>query len=215
MFCHQCGASIPADASFCGGCGTRVAMPLAQTSAAASPIKGYSAAPNIEVSRTPARVTYGTQTGEAASRAPRPRGVTVLAVLAFATIIPTVAIGMAVLSIAAGASAESAIPQMRLLMHFFPVLALGEQEMVSQASAVATAMFLIAAIGAVLGYGLWKLRKWGRILAIVSSALWSLHAVAMILTSSGILLWQLFALGINIWIITYLLKPRVKQTFHV
>ena len=209
MFCHQCGASIPADASFCVSCGTRVAAPLAQASAAAVPIEGYSATP-----RTPPRVN-GTQTGEGASRAPRPRGVTILAVLAFATIIPTVAIGMAVFSIAAGASAESAIPQMRLLMHVFPVLALGEQEMVSQASAAGTAMFLIAAICAVLSYGLWKLRKWGRILAIVSSALLSLHAVAMILTSSGVFLWQLLALGINIWIITYLLKPRVQQTFRV
>jgi uncharacterized membrane protein (DUF2068 family) len=129
--------------------------------------------------------------------------------------IPTVAIGMAVLSIAASASAEGAIPQMRLLMRLFPVLALGEQEMVSQASAAATAMFLIAAICALLSYGLWRLRKWGRILAIVCSALLSLHAAAMILTSSGIFLWHLFALGINIWIITYLLKPRVKQTFRV
>jgi uncharacterized membrane protein (DUF2068 family) len=121
---------------------------------------------------------------------------------------------MAVFSIAAGASAESAIPLMRLLMQLFPVLALGEQEMVSQASEMATAMFLIAAICAVLSYGLWKLRKWGRILAIVSSALLSLHAAAMILASSGILLWHVFALGINIWIITYLLKPRVKQAFR-
>jgi uncharacterized membrane protein (DUF2068 family) len=95
------------------------------------------------------------------------------------------------------------------------VLALGEQEMVSQASAVATTMFLIAAICAALSYGLWKTRKWGRILAIVCGVLLTLHAAAMILTSSGIFLWHLFALGINIWIITYLLKPRVKQAFRV
>jgi hypothetical protein len=215
MFCHQCGVSNPADASFCGACGTRVAVPLTQTSAVASPPEGYSAAPNIELPQTHARVVYGAQTGEGANRGPRPRGVTILAVLAFVTMIPTVAIGMAVFSIAAGASAEGAIPQMRLLMRFFPVLALGEQEMVSQASAVATTMFLIAAICAALSYGLWKTRKWGRILAIVCGVLLTLHAAAMILTSSGIFLWHLFALGINIWIITYLLKPRVKQAFRV
>jgi len=74
-------------------------------------------------------------------------------------------------------------------------------------------MFLIAAICAALGYGLWKIRKWARILAIGTSALLALQAAAMIIGSSGAVVWHLFALGINIWIITYLLKPRVKQTF--
>jgi len=141
--------------------------------------------------------------------------VTLLTLLAFVTTIATVSIGMAVSSVAAGASAQSAIPLMRLLMQLFPLLAEGQQEMVDQASAAATAMFVIAAISAVLSYGLWRLRKWGRILAIVCSALLSLHAAATILASSGIFLWHVFALGINIWIITYLLKPRVKQAFRV
>jgi len=146
-------------------------------------------------------------------RAFRPRGVTILAAIAFITIIPTFSIGIALSSMAAGASAESAVPLMQSLMQFFPVLAQGEQEMVSQASFAATAMFLIAAICAVLSYGLWTLRRWARILAIVIGALFSLHAAAMILALSGAFVWHLFALGINIWIITYLLKPRVKLRF--
>lgn len=215
MFCTYCGAANPDSASYCSACGKHIAMSPTPPSAVAQPIEANAAASNIELPRTPAPATPGTQTGERPVRVPRPPGVTLLAVLAFVTIIPTVSIGTAVLSIAAGASAESAIPLMRLLMQFFPVLALGEQEMVSQASEVATVMFVIAAICAVLSYGLWNRRKWGRILAIMFSALLAIHAAALILASSGIFIWHVIALGINIWIITYLLKPRVKRTFGV
>jgi uncharacterized membrane protein (DUF2068 family) len=214
MFCTHCGASNPDHASFCSACGKRIAVLPTQTSAVAPPTEAYSAAPNIELPRTPARVADGMQTDERALRAPRPPGVTILAVLAFLAFVSTGSLGMVAFSYGASASAAGDIPLMRLLMQLFPVLALGEQEMVSQASEVTTAMLTIAAICAVLSYGLWKLRKWGRILAIVASALLSLHAAAMILASSGIFLWHVFALGINIWIITYLLKPRVKRTFH-
>ena len=213
MFCHQCGASVPADASFCGGCGIRIVRPPAQIGAVASPVEGRSAVPYVDFPRTPAVGAQGTETGRSVSRASRPRGVTILAVLALLTVIPTVSVGIALSGMAAGARAESAVPLMQFLMRFFPVLAQGEQDMVSQASAAATAMFVIAAICGVLGYGLWKLRNWARIVAIVASGLLALRAVVMILASSGAIVWHLFALGIDIWIITYLLKPRVKQTF--
>jgi Predicted membrane protein (DUF2127)/zinc-ribbon domain len=189
MFCHQCGATIPAEASFCSGCGTRIARPPAQTSAAEP------------------------QTGGSVPRAARPRGVTILAVLAFVTVFPTICLGIALSGMAASASAEGGVPLMRSLMRFFPVLAQGEQDMVSQASFAATVMFVIAAICAVSGYGLWTLRKWARILAIAIAALFSLHEAALIVASPGAFVWPLFALGINIWIITYLLKARVKQSF--
>jgi uncharacterized membrane protein (DUF2068 family) len=213
MFCNYCGASNPDNASFCSACGKAIAVPPAQSTAVAVPIEAYAAAPNIELPRTPAPVASGMQPGERAIRAHRPLGVTVLVVLAFLAFISTVSLGMMVLSLAASASAASDIPLMRFLMQLFPVLALGQQDMVSQASEVATAMFAIAAICAVLSYGLWRRRKWGRILAIVFSALLSLHAAAMIFASSGIFLWHVFALGINIWIIAYLLKPHVRLAF--
>jgi uncharacterized membrane protein (DUF2068 family) len=200
MFCTQCGASNPDNASFCSACGKSIAASLMQSPAVAVPIEAYAAAPNIELPRTPAApVASATQTPERTLHAHRPFGVTVLAVLAFLGFIATVSLAMAVLSVAASASAVSD--------------ALGQQDMVSQASEVATSMFVIAAICAVQSYGLWKRRKWGRILAIVSSALLSLHAAAMIFAASGIFLWHVFALGINIWIIAYLLKSHVKQAF--
>jgi uncharacterized membrane protein (DUF2068 family) len=214
MFCTQCGASNPDNASFCSACGKSIAASLMQSPAVAVPIEAYAAAPNIELPRTPAApVASATQTPERTLHAHRPFGVTVLAVLAFLGFIATVSLAMAVLSVAASASAVSDVPLMRFLMQLFPVLALGQQDMVSQASEVATSMFVIAAICAVQSYGLWKRRKWGRILAIVSSALLSLHAAAMIFAASGIFLWHVFALGINIWIIAYLLKSHVKQAF--
>jgi hypothetical protein len=120
MFCHQCGASIRADASFCSGCGTRIIRPLAQTSAMAPPNDGNSAVPNVELARMPNPGAHTTQTGGSVPRASRPRGVTILAVLAFVTIIPTVSIGIALSGMAASASAESAVPLMRLLMQLFP-----------------------------------------------------------------------------------------------
>jgi uncharacterized membrane protein (DUF2068 family) len=213
MFCNYCGVPNPDNASFCSACGKPIAVLAAQSPAAAPPIEAFAAAPNLELPRRSAGVASGTQTGEAAIRAHRPLGVTILAVLAFLTLMATVSLGMVVLGTAASASAVSEIPLMRFLMQLFPVLALGQQDMVSQASEVATAMFAIAAICAVLSYGLWKRRKWGRNLSIVSSALLSLHAAAMLLASTGIFVWHVFALGINIWIIAYLLKPHVKLAF--
>lgn len=213
MFCHQCGASLPAEASFCSGCGTRSVRSVAQASAVTATVEGASAVPHVELSRTPTLGASASQTGGSVPRASRPRGVAILAALAFVVMVATFCIGIAVSGIAASASAQSAVPLMQALMRLFPVLAQGEQELVSQASFVSTAMFLIAAICAVLGYGLWTLRKWAHIFANVISVLFSFRAVAMILLLPGTFVWNLFVLAINIWIITYLMKPRVKQSF--
>ena len=221
-FCQTCGSPVQSEARFCAACGNPANISgssnlpnlVATASAAvALPTETYSAPPYVGSSRTPVRVAPGAQIREEAIRAHRPTGVTILAVLSFLAIVPTVSLGVVALGYAASARAEGAIPLMQLLMQLFPVLAKGQQEMVSDASAAAAGMFAIAAICAVLGYGLWRLRKWGRILAIAWSVFMSLHAITMILTSSGTLLWHLFAIAINIWIFTYLLKPHVKQAF--
>ncbi len=219
-FCQACGNSVSPEARFCNACGNPANIAVtsnpsvaAASAAVALPIETYSGVPNVELPRTPAPLVLGAQTSEKAIRARRPRGVTILAVLTFLGIIPTVSLGMLAFSYAASASAEGALPPMRLLMQLFPVLATGQQEMVSQASEAAAGMFVIAAVCAVVSYGLWTTRKWGRIVAIVASVVMSLHAAVMIFTSSGTFVWHVFVIAINIWIIAYLLKPHVKEAF--
>ncbi len=221
-FCQTCGSPVQSEARFCAACGNPANissssnppnLAATESAAVALPTETHPTPLNIELPRTPVRVAPGAQIGEITIRAHRPTGVTILAVLAFLGMVPTVPLGVVLLGYAVSASAEGSIPLMRLLMQLFPVIAQGQQDMVTQAFEASAGMFAIAAICAVLSYGLWRLRKWGRILAIVSSVLMSLHAVAMILNSSGTLLWHLFAIAINIWIITYLLKPHVKQAF--
>jgi hypothetical protein len=219
-FCQACGNSVNPEARFCGACGSPAniavsASPSVATASAAAalPIETLQIPAGIGASRTPASVAPEVRMGEKAIGARRPRGVTILAVLSFLAIIPTVSLGLWAFSYGATASTAGAIPLMQLFMQLFPVLAQGQQEMVTQSFEAAFAMFAIAAVCAVMSYGLWMMKKWGRIVAIVSSVLLSLHAAVMILTSSGTFVWHVFAIAINIWIFTYLLKPHVKQAF--
>ncbi len=134
--------------------------------------------------------------------------------LSFLAIVPTLFLGLWAFSYGATASTTASIPLAQLVMQLFPVFAQDEQDaMVRQAFEAAFAMSAIAAVSAVVSYGLWMMRKWGRIVAIVSSVLLSLHAAVMILTYSGTLVCDVIAIAINVWIIVYLLKPHVKQAF--
>ena len=75
-----------------------------------------------------------------------------------------------------------------------------------------------AALYVVVGVGLWMLRNWGRVLMLI------LAAIGLILGALGLLsalmhfrimalVWQFIVCGIDVWIITYLLKPHVKLAF--
>lgn len=219
-FCQSCGKTVNADARFCNGCGKPANLRyapnpaiVAASGAVALPIETYSAVPNIKLAQTPAPVVMGARSNDSASRVHRPRGVTILAVLAFLVIIPTIILGVILMGYAASASAEGSVRLAQLLMRLFPMLAQGQYDMVNQASASAIVTFIIAAFFAVVSYGLWRLRKWGRVVAIAFSALSALRAAAMIFISPGGVIWQLIVIGINIWIVMYLLKPHVKQAF--
>ena len=217
-FCQSCGTSVTSDSRFCNVCGKPANLPYGASAspagALALPIEGQLTAPALVPPTIPAAATAANaQSSVVAGRARRPRGVTILAVLAFLGTIPTIALGLILESYAASANAEASIPLAQLLMRLFPYLAQGQRDIVSQASAGAVIMFVMAVFFAVMSYGLWTLRRWGRIVAIVCGALGALRAAAVIFIAPSTLLWQLIVIGINIWIITYLLKPHVKQAF--
>ncbi|HXU13930.1 MAG TPA: hypothetical protein VN708_02280 [Terriglobales bacterium] len=203
-----------ADARYCNACGkpaniATLSIPR-DTSAGetiALPMEAHSVVPS------PTAAGAGAHFSRKRIRRSRPKGAIVLAVFASLGAAAMASLSMVLFSYAASARGEGALAPMRLLMNLFPVLAKGQQDMVNQASEAGTAMFIIAAFCAVLSYGMWTLRKWGRIVAIVFSVLMSIRAMILIVNSYDALLWNLFVIAISIWIIMYLMKPRVKQAF--
>ncbi len=83
------------------------------------------------------------------------------------------------------------------------------------------AMVLIfGALIAIVGWGLWTLKNWARIVALVLAVIGALGSVSgvVFLTSMhfGALgwTWALLRLGVNVLIIWYLVQPEVKQAFQ-
>ncbi len=77
---------------------------------------------------------------------------------------------------------------------------------------------VFAAIAAVIGFGLWKLQNWARIVTIVFSGLGIVSGLLGFLTmllhfSLVGLLFRMIGLGINGLILWYMLQPHVKQAF--
>ena len=63
-----------------------------------------------------------------------------------------------------------------------------------------------------------KLRGWGRLLTIIVVALNAVFGVmalfrAMAPMHMGMIVWQGILVAIEVWILTYLFKPHVKQAF--
>jgi len=135
----------------------------------------------------------------------RPTGVTILAVLAF------IFAGLAVLCALGLMFMGGMIAQM--------MESSGMGTMLAGVGAFAGIVVLVAAaLYFLVGFGLWKLKNWGRILAIVFVALGLISAALGLFSSlspfqTGVFVWQLFVCALDIWIIVYLLKPHVKQAF--
>ena len=80
-------------------------------------------------------------------------------------------------------------------------------------------MFLfMAMICGVIGFGMWNLKEWGRILQIVFAGIGALFQALGLLVALthfrvGRMLWNVVWLAVNGWIIFYLIQPQVKAAF--
>lgn len=143
----------------------------------------------------------------------RPTGVTVLAVLDFigATIEVLGAVGMfiggaflgAILSRVAARSGSAAI---------------GAGAGAAFGIAFGVAFLFMAFISGAVGFGMWNLKEWGRILQIVFAGIGAAFQalgflVSLIHPRVGAMLWNLIWLSFNAWIIYYLIQPQVKAAF--
>jgi len=80
-------------------------------------------------------------------------------------------------------------------------------------------IIIMAGISALLGFGLWKLKGWARIITIV---LYGISAALQLLGLLGSLahfnafavIWSAFWIAVDAFVIWYLLRPEVKAAFQ-
>jgi hypothetical protein len=80
-------------------------------------------------------------------------------------------------------------------------------------------IIIIGGVSALVGFGLWKLKGWARIVSIV---LFAISAVFQLLGILGTLahfnmfalIWGMFWVAVDALVIWYLLKPEVKAAFQ-
>jgi hypothetical protein len=80
-------------------------------------------------------------------------------------------------------------------------------------------IIIIGGVSALVGFGLWKLKNWARIVSIV---LFGLSIVMQLLGLLGSLahfnvfavVWTMFWIAVDAFVIWYLLKPEVKAAFQ-
>lgn len=143
----------------------------------------------------------------------RPTGVTVIAVLNFigAGICILAAIGMFV----GGAFLATALASMAGRSGGG---AAGAGVGVAIGAIAGVFCLFMALVAGVVGFGLWGLKEWGRILQIIFSAIGALLQAFGLLGSLvrfhfGGVLWNLMWLGVDAWIIFYLIQPQIKAAF--
>jgi len=134
----------------------------------------------------------------------RPTGVTVLAVLSF--IFAGLCVCVAFGAMVGGAVLASMVASM-------PATFVGAGAVI-----VAGICFFFAVLYGVDGYGLLKLQNWARILTIVVAGLSLLFAAFGALAALShlqvlFLFRELLIIAVDVLVLTYLLKPHVKQAF--
>jgi len=135
----------------------------------------------------------------------RPRGVTVISVLAFIGAGLLVLAGLGMFLGGALLSSMASRPGMGM--------------MAGIGGAVVGFMFLgIAAVEIVMGLGLWNLREWARIITVVLVIIGAvLNAFALLRSMIHFevfrLFFQMVVIAIDVWVAVYLSKPTVKQAF--
>jgi hypothetical protein len=80
-------------------------------------------------------------------------------------------------------------------------------------------IIIVGGVSALLGFGLWKLKEWARIVSIV---LYGISGAFQLLGLLGSLahfnvfafVWSVFWVAVDAFIIWYLLKPEVKAAFQ-
>ena len=80
-------------------------------------------------------------------------------------------------------------------------------------------IIIVGGISAFVGFGLWKLKEWARIVSIV---LYGISAALQLLGLLGSLahfnafavVWSVFWVAVDAFVIWYLLKPEVKAAFQ-
>ena len=80
-------------------------------------------------------------------------------------------------------------------------------------------IIIVGGVSALVGFGLWKLKEWARIVSIV---LYGISAALQLLGLLGSLahfnafavIWSVFWVAVDAFVIWYLLKPEVKAAFQ-
>jgi hypothetical protein len=80
-------------------------------------------------------------------------------------------------------------------------------------------IMIMGGVSALLGFGLWKLKEWARIVSIV---LYGISGAFQLLALLGSLahfnvfafVWSIFWVAVDAFVIWYLLKPEVKAAFQ-
>jgi hypothetical protein len=85
-------------------------------------------------------------------------------------------------------------------------------------AAFGVAALIGAAISALLGWGMWSLKEWARILQIVFAGLGAcVQALGLLVSLTHMrvfgMMWNLVWLAVNAFIIYYLIQPQVKAAF--